>query len=141
MALKDLFKVKEFKNEIEELKIKNASDIKVYSNELSKANSKIKELEEIILNYKQKSFGYITDYIEFKEINVNAFCTNEYKTLFESFVNNESHSETEILNKFNELYNKEKIYFEGIVSCIDFIRTKRNPKMSTEKTDIKACSY
>lgn len=137
MILKDLFKVKEFKKEIEELKNNNASDKKIYSNELSKANSKIKELEEIILNYKQKSFGYITDYIESKEININAFCTNEYKTLFESFVNNESHSETEILNKFNELYNKEKIYFEGIVSCIDFIRTKRNPKISTEKQILK----
>ena len=137
MILKDLFKIKEFKKEIEELKIKNASVTKVYSSELNKANSKIKELEEVILDYKQKSLGRIIDYTEFKEVDVNVFCTNEYKTMFESFVNNESHSEIEILNKFNELYNKEKIYFEGIVSCIDFIRTKRNPKISIEKQILK----
>lgn len=70
-------------------------------------------------------------------VNVDLFVTNNYKQEFENFVNNEGHTDIEILIKFNELYNEESTYFDGIVTCIDFIRTKRNPKLSTEKQILK----
>ncbi len=139
-----LFKSKQLKKEIEDLKAKHANEVKTYVNEISELNSKLasteksnEELQTILLEYKQIVNGHLTDYIENKEYNVDNFFTNEFKTQFENFVNNEGHSEEEILNKYNELYNKESIYFEGIASCIDFIRTKRNPKISTEKQILK----
>lgn len=139
-----LFKSKQLKKEIEDLKIKHANEVKTYTNEISKLNCKLAsveksndELQNVLSEYKQKFNNYITSYIESEEYNVDNFFTNEFKTQFENFVNNEGHSEEEILNKYNELYNKESIYFEGIASCIDFIRTKRNPKISTEKQILK----
>lgn len=139
-----LFKSKQLKKELEELKAKHANEVKTYVNRISELNDKLanseksnEELQNLLLDYKQKVNGHLTDYIESKEYNVDNFFTNEFKTQFENFVNNEGHSEEEILNKYNELYNKESIYFEGIVSCIDFIRTKRNPKISTEKQILK----
>ena len=133
MSIKDLFKIKDFKSTINSLTTENNELRGILDNR----DEKIKNLEEIIANYKKKETLHITDYIETKQVDANAFYTNEYKTMFESYLNNEKHTKEEIFNKFNELYNKETIYFEGIVSCIDFIRTKRNKKLSTEKQILK----
>lgn len=144
MAFGDLFKIKKLKQEIERLKEERMNEAKSYIDEIHKLNDKLavsektnKELQALLLEYKQKVNGHLTDYVESKEYNIDSFCTNEYKTQFEFFINNEERNEEEILNKFNELYNKESIYFEGIAACIDFIRTKRKPKVSTEKQILK----
>ena len=127
--LKDLFKGKEYRLKLEKLQDNHVKEVKIYSNELNVAHARIKELENMIEQFKCQKFVYISDYIEEKEVDVNKFFTNEYKLSFENFIN-EEHSHAETLNKFNELINKEKIFFDGILSCIDFIHTKR---MSTEK--------
>ena len=129
----DLFKIKKFKTENAELKL----ECKNLTNALHESMDKIQNLEKSIAEYKKKDNAYLTDYVETKQVDINSFYTNEYKTLFESYMNAGKHSDEEIFNKFNELYNKETIYFEGIVSCIDFIRTKRNKKLSTEKQILK----
>ena len=115
--LKKLFKSKKYKDE---------TTIKLYQ-------AKIKELEDEIMNYKQRLAGFVSEYVEDKEINIDNFCTKEFKTQFINYIGNEKHSETEVLNKYNELINKEKIYFSGIFDCLDFIITRRNKKQSIEK--------
>ena len=142
MSFKDLFRIKEFKKEIEDLKAKHVNEIKAYTTEISKLSAQLTEAEEVnkqvhnlLLKY-EKQYSIIYDEFE-KEPTSSVFYTNEYKTMFESYLNSGGHSEEEILCKFNELCNKESIYFKGIVSCIDFIRTKRNRKVSTEKQILK----
>ena len=119
MAFTDLFRIKKFKQEIEELRSK-------YHDDLNDANERIKELEKELQshNANQKCF---------KDVDINAFCTNEYMMRFESYLNAKKRSDDIILYKFNELLNMEDAYFKGIASCIDFIRTKRKPKISIEK--------
>ena len=136
MAFKDLFKIKEFKKEIDDLtaQIKNYNfEINKLNSELVDSNKKNKALENSLEICKKQINEYKSNYIESKEANIDNFYTNEYKTQFETFLKKKTLTDDEILQKYNKLYNDESIYFEGIVSCIDFIKTKRKPKVSIEK--------
>lgn len=136
MSFMDLFKIKKFKKEISELKDKLETSSDVHKEELQVLIEEIHNLKKIISNYTKETNSNLIR-IASEQIDINTFFTNTYKVQFESIMNNESHTKDELLDKFNKLINEETVYFEGIASCIDFIRTKRNPKKSTEKQLVK----
>ena len=99
-------------------------------------NEKIEEnkkLKEANLKFKQNKIGYVTDYIEDTSVDVNKFNTLKYKSAYIAYEAEESHSDIERLDKFNELLNKEKIYLDGIVDCIDYCMNKKNKHSSIDK--------
>lgn len=132
MSIKDLFRIKDFKEKIYSLTERN----QILEEELRDASNRNEELKRL-LDVKNSSNATSID-VKFKEVDIDAFCTNEYKTEFANYINdNVNHSLDDVFIKFNQLINEELIYFAAIISCIDFIRTKRNRKLSTEKQIVK----
>jgi hypothetical protein len=117
MALGDVFKIKKFKTKIRDLESEN------------------KQLKETILNLDcklQQSIN-IKNRVKDVPIDINKFCTNEYKSQFEFYAEHKCNSDDELFKKFNDLLNEEKFYIIAFTESLDFIKNKRNKKLSTEK--------
>ena len=120
----DCKKCKEYENTIRELN----GDILKYRHKMDELNNEIENLKNELNS---------NNLIE-NTIDVNKFLTNEYRNLFNFYMLvNDKKLNKELLKVFNSYLNEEKTFFRGVVACIDFIRTKRNKKISTEKQLLK----
>ena len=120
----DCKKCKEYENTIRELN----GDILKYRHKMDELNNEIENLKNEL-----NSINLIENTID-----VNKFLTNEYRNLFNFYMLvNDKKLNKELLKVFNSYLNEEKTFFRGVVACIDFIRTKRNKKISTEKQLLK----
>ena len=140
MAFTDLFRIKKFKKEIEDLKEHietQREELKLLDIKLHDVNKKNTQLEQVIENYKKSVKKRPGKKLKYKTINTDDFYTTDYKNRFESFMQNATCTDEMLLDKFNEFKDMEYSYFEGIATCINFIRIKRNRKMSFEKQILK----
>ena len=136
--LRDIFKIKEFKNQI--LKLEN--ELKDYRTLVYELESNERNLKSYVqkletqLNDKnscdcEQSVDEQNEQLE-TIIDVNKFITHQYASGFNAAMDF-CNSDKERLRVFNNYLNDEKIYVSAIVECLKFIMYKKNNKEAIAK--------
>ena len=89
------------------------------------ANDNVSQLEHAKYLYYENSIRCDT-------INLDYFKTNRYKCEFLTYQTETERSDDELLAKFNELINKELIYFEAMSEVLDYCHNKKTKNTSIE---------